>query len=107
MCEKSVVDDRRLITVAPYGMSRSGRCILDHGNPKALLDKLAQMGLDAHVRQHATEDDLTHSPFAQLQDQIVGLWPPHFMRTDDDCPAVFDKRLKAIQPVRARVWETR
>jgi hypothetical protein len=59
MREKSVVDDRGLIAVAPYRMARPSRCVFDYGNLEALLEKLAQMGLDAHIRQHATEDDLS------------------------------------------------
>jgi hypothetical protein len=58
MCEKLVIDHRCLVAVAPYRMPRSGGCVLDHSNLEALLDKVAQMGLDAHIRQHATEDGL-------------------------------------------------
>jgi hypothetical protein len=61
------------------------------------------MGLDAHIRQHATEYDRSDPPFAQLQDQIVGLRPPYFVRADDDRLTIFDVGLKALQPVRARV----
>src|SRR5271166_1223020 len=68
MCEKLVIDDRRLIAVAPYRMPRSSGCVLDYCNLEALLDEIAQMGLDTHVRQHATKDDLANSSFSQLQD---------------------------------------
>ena len=44
MREKLVIDDSRLVAVAPYRMPRSGGCVLDHCNLEALLDKVAQMG---------------------------------------------------------------
>src|SRR6516164_11084856 len=66
MGQKPVVDNRGLITVAPDRMPRPGGCILDHRNLEALLDKLAQMRLDAHVRQHAAEDDPIDPALAQL-----------------------------------------
>src|SRR6516225_6475084 len=100
MGEKPVVDDRGLITVAPDRMPRPGGCILDHRNLEALLDKLAQMRLDAHVRQHAAEDDPIDPALAQLQDQIVGLRAEHLMRTDNYCLPVVDVGLEAIQPIR-------
>src|SRR5215471_15660072 len=106
MREKSVVDDRGLIAVAPYRMARPSRCVFDYGNLEALLEKLAQMGLDAHIPQHATEDDLAHPSLAQLQNQIVGLRPEHLVGAYDDGLSVFDIPLEAIEPVRARVRET-
>src|SRR5215469_18824678 len=105
MGEKLIVDDRCLIAVAPNRMPRPGGCVLDHRNLETLLDKLAQMRLYAHIRQHAAEDDLVDPALAELQNQIVGLRPEHLMWTGDDCLSVFDVRLKAIQPIRARVCE--
>jgi hypothetical protein len=68
MREKLVIDHRRLIAVTPYGMPRSGSRVLDHCDLKSLFEKLAQMGFDAYVRQHAAKDDFTDPPFSQLQD---------------------------------------
>src|SRR5262245_23275917 len=102
MRKKSVVDNRGLIAVAPYRMARPSRCVFDYGNLEALLEKLAQMGLDAHIRQHATEDDLVHPSLAQLQNQIIGLRPEHLVGADDDGLSVFDIPFEAIEPVCAR-----
>src|SRR5215831_8327662 len=99
MGQKAVVDDRRLVAIALYWMPRSGDGILHHGNLETLLKELAQMRLDAYVRQHAAEDDLADPALAQLQDQIVGLRPEHLVRADDDGLPVFDVRLEAVEPV--------
>ena len=107
MGEKSIVDHRRLIAVAPFGMAGAGGRVLDDGDFESALEKLAQMRFDAHVRQHAAEDDLADPPLGQLQDQIVGLRPPYLVRADDDGLPIFDIRLEAIQPVRARVRKAR
>src|SRR6516162_5755153 len=100
--EKSIVDHRGLIAVAPDRMPRSGGCVLDHCDLEALFEQLAQMGFDAHVRQHAAEDHL-----AQLQNEVVGLRAEDFVRADDDRLAVLDIGLEPINPVRARVGEPR
>jgi len=105
MCEKLVIDHRRLIAVTPYRMPRSGSRVLYDRNFKALFEKFAQMGFDAYVRQHTAKDDFADPPFSQLQDQIVGLRPPDFMRADDDRLSIFNVGLKTIQPVCARVCE--
>src|SRR5215467_5951077 len=97
MRKESVVDDRCLVAVAPLGMPRSCRCVLDHGHLKATLEKFAQMGFYAHVRQHAAQNDPSDSTLAQLQDKIVGLRPEHFVRADDDGLPVFYVRLEALQ----------
>src|SRR5437868_13348307 len=57
MSDKLVIDYRRLVAITPYRMPRSSGCVLDDCNLETLFDKVAQMGLDTHVRQHATEDD--------------------------------------------------
>src|SRR5262249_36455599 len=100
MCEKTIVDHRRLVTVTPDRMPGSGRRVLDDGNLEALLEELAQMRLDAHIRQHAAENDPADPALAQLQDEIVGLRPEHLVRADDDRLAVVDVRLEAFEPVR-------
>src|SRR5262245_45219354 len=64
------------------------------------------MRFDTHVGEHAAENDLADLAFTQLENKVVGLWPKHAMRRDDDCLAVFDVRLKPIEPVRARSFET-
>ena len=84
MGQKPIVDHRRLIAVAPFGVPRSGSCVLDHRDLEALLEQLAQMGFEAHVRQHAAEDDLADASLAQLQNQIVRLRSPYLVRADDD-----------------------
>ena len=68
MCEKLVVDHRRLIAVTPYRMLRSRGRVSNHCDFEALFEKFAQMGFDAYVRQHAAKDDFTDPPFSQLQD---------------------------------------
>jgi hypothetical protein len=98
-----VIDHRRLVAVTPYRMPRSSGCVRDDCNLEALFDKIAQMGLYAHVRQHAAQDDLADPAFAQLQDQIIGLRSPYFVRADDDRLSIFDVGLEALEPVGARV----
>src|SRR6516164_6344820 len=107
MSDKLVIDHSRLVAIAPYRMSRSCGCVLDDCDLKAVLDKITQMGFDAHIRQHPTKDDLADPAFAQLQNQIIGLRPPYFVRADDDRLSIFDVGLEALQPVGARVGETR
>src|SRR6516162_2172522 len=105
MREKLIIDHGGLISVAPDRMPWPGGRVLDHGDLEALLNELAQMRLDAHIGQHAAEDDLGDSPLAQLQHEVVGLRPEHLVRADDDRLAVVDVRLEAIEPIRARVRE--
>src|SRR5262245_11931522 len=52
------------------------------GDLEALLEQLAQMRLDAHVRQHPAQDDPCDAPLAQLQDQVVGLRTEHPVGTE-------------------------
>src|ERR1700754_401134 len=61
MGEEAVVDNRCLIAVAPVRVSRSSCCVPDHGDLKSLLDEVAHMGLDAHVREHSAEDNSSYS----------------------------------------------
>ena len=70
--EKSIVD-HRLIAVAPNWMPGSSGCVLDNCDLEALFQQLAQMGFDAHVRQHAAGDHLTDAALAQLENEVVGL----------------------------------
>src|SRR5262245_16214829 len=72
------------------------------GDLEALLEQLAQMRLDAHVRQHPAKDAPVDAPLAQLQDQVVGLRTEHPVGTDDDGLAIFDVRLESMEPVGAR-----
>src|SRR5262249_34697922 len=105
--EKSVVDHRRLITVTPFRMTRSGGGVLDDSNLETLLEKLAQMGFDADIGQHAAKYDLANPALAELQDQVVGLGSPNLVRADDDRLPVFDIRLEPVQPVGAGFCKAR
>jgi hypothetical protein len=58
MGEKAIVDQRRLVTVAPFRMTGARGGILDHGDFESVLEEFAQVGLDTDVRQHAGENDL-------------------------------------------------
>jgi hypothetical protein len=71
-------------------MPRSRCRVLHNSHLETALQKLAQMGLDAHVRQHAAQNDFADSALAQLQDEIIGLWPEHFVRADDNGFSVFN-----------------
>jgi hypothetical protein len=55
------------------------RRILRHRDLEALLDVIAQVGFDAHVRQHPAQDDLADAPLAQLQGEVVRLGTPYPM----------------------------
>ena len=56
--EEAVVDERRLVAVADLGVPGAGRRVLHHGDLEPLLEQLAQVALDAQVRQHPGQDDL-------------------------------------------------
>ena len=99
MREKAKIYHCRLITVAPLRVPWPGGRILHHDNLEALLEQLAQMGLHANIGQHAAEDNLVDPPLAKLQNQIVGLWPPHFVRADDNRFTILDIWFEALQPV--------
>ena len=68
-------------------------------NFKPLLQQIAQMRLDAHVRQHSTENDLTDAAFAKLQHEVIRLRTEDPMRTHNDGLAIFNVGLKALEPV--------
>ena len=68
MGKKLVIAHRRLITVIPYRMTRSGSRVFYDRNFEAMFKKFAQMGFDAYVRQHAAKDNFTDPPLPQLQD---------------------------------------
>src|SRR5258708_11021141 len=101
MGEKSKVDHRRLVTVAPNWMPRAGGRVLDDGDLEAPFKQLPQGRFDAYVRQHPAENDLIDPPFAQLQHQIVGLRPPYFVRADYDRLRVVAVCPEAAEPVTA------
>ena len=105
--EEPVVDQCCPIAITPLGVTGARDRILDHDHLKALLEELAQVALDAHVRQHPAQDDLRHRPFPELQDQVVRLRAEYFVRADDDRLAVLNVWLEAIQPIRAGVFEPR
>ena len=49
------------------------------------------MALDTKVGKHSTQDDLVELPLSELKHQVIGLWSPHFMRTNDDGFSILDK----------------
>src|SRR5262245_42296389 len=104
--EKRVVNECRLIAVAPLRMLWRSRRIFRDRHLEPLLEQFAQMRFDAHIGEHSTENDLADLAFAELENEVVGLWPKHAMRRDDNSLAVFDVRLKPLQPVRAGSFET-
>ena len=66
VCEKRVVDERRGIPVAPFRMLGRSRRIFDDCYLESLLDQLAQVRFDTHVRQHSAKNDFADPAFAQL-----------------------------------------
>src|SRR5690242_7421740 len=105
MCEKREVDERRRVAVAPLRMSRRRRRVFCDGYFEALLEQIAEVRFDTHVRQHAAENDFADTALAQLQDEIVGLWTKHPVGTDNNSLAVVDVRLEPLEPVCARPRE--
>src|SRR5215469_6588417 len=103
MREEPVIDHCGLVAVAPFRTPRPGGGVLHHGDLEAPLEKIAHMGFDAHVREHAAKDDLLDTALAQMQDHIVGLWPEYLVWAADDRLAVLDIGLEAGQPVGTRV----
>src|SRR5262249_45854138 len=59
------------------------------------------MRFDAHVGQHSAKNDLVDLPLAQLQNQVVGLWAPDLVRSDDDSFAVLYVWPETLQPISA------
>jgi len=57
------------------------------------------MALHTEVGEHSGQDDLVLVALAELQDEIVGLRPPHFVRADHHRLAVFDEGLITLKPV--------
>lgn len=66
VCEKSVINERRRVAVAPFGMLWRGGCIFDYGYFEALLEQFPQMRFDAHVGEHPTKNDIADLAFAEL-----------------------------------------
>jgi hypothetical protein len=50
MRKETIVDDRRLIAITPHRVPRSSRRIPYNSNLKSLLQKMAEVRFDAHVR---------------------------------------------------------
>jgi hypothetical protein len=100
VCEKRVIDERRRIVIAPIRVPWRGRRIFDDGDLETLLEQFAQVRFDAHIGEHSAQNDLADFPFAELQNEVVGLRPPHAVRRDDDGFAILDVGLKALQPIR-------
>ena len=84
MCKKPEVDERCRVAVAPFGMPRGSCRIPCNDDFESLLQQIAQVSFDTHVRQHPAEDDLADAALAQLQDEVVGLRTKHPVGTDND-----------------------
>jgi hypothetical protein len=78
-----------------------GGCIFDDGNFETLLEQFAQMRFDAHVGEHPTKNDIADLAFAELKNKVIGLWPEHAMRRNDDGSAIVDLGLETLQQVSA------
>jgi len=83
-----------------------GSCIFRNGDLESLLEQIAQVRFDTHVRQHPAENDFADTALAQLQDKVVGLRAKHPAGTGNNSLAVIDERLEALEPVGARPGET-
>src|SRR4051794_3387998 len=103
--DEVVVDDRGLVTVAEPGMPGPGRRVLHHGDLEALLDQLSQVALHAEIGEHPGQDDLLDAALAELQDEVVGLRPPHLVGAHHDRLAVLDVWLVTVEPVGAGARE--
>ena len=66
VCEKSEIDKRRRIAVAPFGVLWPSRRIFCDGYLEALLEQFAQVRFDAHVGEHTAKNDLADLAFAEL-----------------------------------------
>src|SRR5262249_8887425 len=98
--EKSEVDERRGVSVAPLGVPRASRGILRDDDLETLLEQVAQVRFDADVGQHPSENDLPHAALAQWHHEVVGLRTPDLVRTDADRLPILDVGLEALEPVR-------
>src|SRR5688572_20856404 len=94
------VDERRQISVALRDLWR-GDCVSDHPNFEAELQEFPQVRLDAHVREHACENDLIHTLLTELKREIVDLRAVQFVRRANDRLPVFDILLELRKKVRA------
>src|SRR5262249_33812812 len=99
MCEKRIINERRRIAIAPFRVLGCRRSVFHDCYLETLFQQLSQMGFDTHVGQHSAEDDPADPPFAWLQNEVIRLWPKYPMRRYYDGFAVFDVRLKTLQPV--------
>ena len=66
VCEKSEIDERRRIAIAPFGVLWSRRSIFCDGYLETWLEQFAQMRFDAHVGEHTAKNDLADLAFAEL-----------------------------------------
>jgi hypothetical protein len=103
--KKRVINERRRIAVAPFGVFWRRRSVLRDGHFEPLLEQCAQVRFDAHIGQHAAENDSADPAFAELEHEVIGLGPKHAVRRDDDGVAVLDVGLKTRQSVSARTFE--
>jgi hypothetical protein len=64
MGEESIVDDRCLVAIAPDRVPGTCCRIADEGDLKSFLYEVSHMGLDAHVCQHAAENNSLYAALA-------------------------------------------
>ena len=76
-----IVNHRGLVAIAPNRVAGSRSRIGDNEKFKSLLDQVAQMGFYAHIVEHATEHDVAHVAFAQLEYEIVCLRAKDLVRS--------------------------
>src|SRR5581483_7663199 len=105
VCEKREVDERRCVSVTPFGMARRCSRVFCNDDFETLLEQFAQMRFDTHVRQHPAQDDPADTALAQLQYEIVCLRTKYSVRADYDGLAVIDVRLESLEPVGPRLGE--
>ena len=68
---------------------------------KSLLQKVAQVGLDAQVSSRPGNNHLLDPPLSQLQHNIVRRCAIDFVRTRDDRVARLKIRLEPLWPIRS------
>src|SRR6267143_7329207 len=102
MGEISIIDHRRLISIAPLRVPWPSRRVFDNRYLEPDFQELSQMGLDAHVCEDSTEDDLADTLLAKLQHHIIGLRSEDLVRAADDRLPILDIRLEALKPVCSR-----
>src|SRR5262245_39577937 len=105
MGKKLEVDEGRRVAVTPLGVPGGCRCIPGDDDFKTLLEQIAQVRFDTHVRQHPAENDFADAALAQLQDEVVGLRTKHPVGTGNNSLVVIDVRLEPLEPVGARPGE--